>query len=106
MLEIEDLLLSPVTALVPRHAAACVPQLDDARVGLRLYLRAGRQRRRIRVRQHLHTAQSVHRREAGLRQVRAFRGQRQKMLALDHQASSYPLLAPGDHAPFVLLTGG
>jgi hypothetical protein len=34
MLQIEDLLLAPVTALMPGHASTRVPQLDTAGIGL------------------------------------------------------------------------
>jgi hypothetical protein len=37
MLEIQDLLLSPVTTLVPGHASARMPQLDGAGVDGRVY---------------------------------------------------------------------
>src|SRR5439155_26367809 len=39
MLQLEDLLLPPVTTLMPGHAQARMPQLDGAGIRFRLHLR-------------------------------------------------------------------
>src|ERR1035441_9998537 len=65
--EIEDLLLTPVTAFMLRYAPPLVPQFDCAGVRFRLHLSASRQREGVHVGEHLGTTQSVHGRETRLR---------------------------------------
>src|ERR1019366_1066 len=67
--EIEDLLLPPVTAFMLRYAPSLVPQFDCAGVRFRLHLSASRQRERVHVGEHLGTTQPVHPRETRLRYV-------------------------------------
>ena len=68
-----------------------VPGLDRHRVGVRL---------------HLDAAQAVHRREADLRQVEPFGGQRQQVRPLDQHRRADALLAPRDGARLIRLAGG
>src|SRR5258708_28098781 len=61
VLEIQDLLLAPVTTLVVGHASPVMPQLHRAGIGFGLDLRAGGQWHRVAVRQDLHATQTVDR---------------------------------------------
>jgi hypothetical protein len=80
MFQLEDLLLTPLTPFVTTDTPAVVPQLDHTGIDFRLNLRPRRQWGRIGVRQHLGATQTVHRREASLRQAETFLNERQQLL--------------------------
>src|SRR5712691_1746585 len=64
------------------------------------------QRNRVAVRPHFHAALAIHRRKTDLRQLEAFRGQRQQMLLLDVHGLANRLRFSADLALLVLLAGG
>ena len=86
----------------PEEIAACRPVAADI---ASLRLRPRWERHGVSVGQHLDTAQTVDRREAGLRQVHAFCRQGQKKLTLHQQSRAYRLLRSGDQPMLILLAG-
>src|ERR1035441_724832 len=75
MLQVQTLLVAAEAPLVPCHALPLLPDLHVGRQQPRLAARPGLQRGRIPVRPHLHATFAVHRREAGLGQLKALGGQ-------------------------------
>lgn len=59
VLQIQHLLLAAVTAFMPRHTCAFLPQLDVGCAHLGLHLHPGSQRNRVAVGAHPHAAQST-----------------------------------------------
>ena len=106
VLQVEDLLVTTVGALVTRDTAGLVPDLDRRRGEFDLGGRARQERRRIGVGPHLDTAQPIHLPEADLHQVEALTGHRQQILALDRRRLTHRLLASVDDARLVLAAAG
>ena len=104
MLELQNLLLVPVTARMVSHAVPLVPQLHPAGIGLGVDLDARCQGHRIEVGPYLGTAQTIDRGKARKRQVHALAGQRQQMGAFDQLRRPDRLAPTADGALLILPT--
>jgi hypothetical protein len=102
--QVEDLLLAAVAAFMSRHADTFMPQLDGIGLQPGLNLRSRRQWNRVAIGSHTHATQSVHRGEAGLRQLKGLCGQRQQMRLLAQHRRAHRFRAPAQNAPLILPT--
>ena len=103
VLEVEDLLVPAVAALVLGDPPTVMPDLEAGGPQLHLDDAAGFDRHGVGIRFHLDAAQAVHLREADLRQVESLRRQGQQVLSLDAQGRADGLLPAGHGALLIRL---
>ena len=104
MLQIKDLLLSPIAPFMSCHALPFVPNLYRIGFDGRLHFPAGGHWRGIEVRPYPHATRTVHCGKAHLGQVKTLGRERQQMLLLSLHRRSDVLLPPANRPLLVRLT--
>src|SRR5205823_11665693 len=104
MLQIKDLLLSPIAPFMSCHALPFVPNLYRTGFDGRLHFPAGGHWRGIEVRPYPHATRTVHCGKAHLGQVKTLGRERQQMLLLSLHRRSDVLLPPANRPLLVRLT--